>query len=51
MRRRDFMVLAIGGAAMWPRSIHAQQLQKIENANSGLVSSPAAPPGISRLRR
>jgi hypothetical protein len=48
MRRRDFMVLAIGGAAMWPRSIYAQHPQKMFRIG---VLLPGTPPGISGLRR
>jgi putative ABC transport system substrate-binding protein len=42
MRRRDFMVLAIGGAAMWPRAIHAQHPQKMFRIGVLLPGTPAS---------
>jgi putative ABC transport system substrate-binding protein len=42
MRRRDFMVLAIGGAAMWPQPVHAQHPQKIFRIGVLLPGTPAS---------
>jgi putative ABC transport system substrate-binding protein len=42
MRRRDFMALAIAGAAMWPRSIHAQHPQKLSRIGVLLPGTPAS---------
>ena len=40
MRRRDFMVLAIGGATIWPLPAHAQHLQKISRIGVLLPGTP-----------
>ncbi len=42
MRRRDFMVLAIGGTAMWPLPVHAQHPQKISRIGVLLPGTPAS---------
>jgi putative ABC transport system substrate-binding protein len=42
MRRRDFMVLAIGGAAMWPLPVHAQHPQKMARIGILLPGTPAS---------
>jgi putative ABC transport system substrate-binding protein len=42
MRRRDFMVLAVGGAAMWPGAIHAQHPQKMARIGVLLPGTPAS---------
>jgi putative ABC transport system substrate-binding protein len=40
MRRRDFMVLAIGGTAMWPQPVYAQHPQKIWRIGVLLPGTP-----------
>jgi putative ABC transport system substrate-binding protein len=42
MRRRDFMVLVIGGTTMSPLSIHAQQSRKISRIGLLLPGTPAS---------
>jgi len=42
MRRRDLLVLVIGGTAMWPARIHAQQSQKIPRIGVLLPGTPAS---------
>ncbi len=42
MRRRDLLVLVIGGTAMWPLRIHAQQSQKIPRIGVLLPGTPAS---------
>jgi ABC-type uncharacterized transport system substrate-binding protein len=42
MRRRDFMVLAIGGATMWPLPVDAQHPQKIARIGVLLPGTPAS---------
>jgi putative ABC transport system substrate-binding protein len=42
MRRRDFMILAIGGTAMGPLPVHAQHPQKISRIGVLLPGTPAS---------
>jgi putative ABC transport system substrate-binding protein len=42
MRRRDFVVLAIGGTAMWPLPVHAQHPQKMSRIGLLLPGTPAS---------
>jgi putative ABC transport system substrate-binding protein len=42
MRRRDFMVLAIGGMTIWPLPVHAQHVQKISRIGVLLPGTPAS---------
>jgi putative ABC transport system substrate-binding protein len=40
MRRRDFMVLAIGGTAIWPLPVHAQHPQRMSRIGVLLPGTP-----------
>src|SRR5450759_4708253 len=42
MRRRDFIVLVVGGTTVWPRYIHAQQSQKMSRIGVLLPGTPAS---------
>jgi putative tryptophan/tyrosine transport system substrate-binding protein len=42
MRRRDFLVLLVGGTMMWPPRIHAQQSQKMSRIGVLLPGTPAS---------
>ena len=42
MRRRDFTVLLVGGTAMWPLRIYAQQSRKIPRIGVLLPGGPAS---------
>ncbi|MGH6642085.1 MAG: ABC transporter substrate-binding protein [Bradyrhizobium sp.] len=44
MRRRDFIVLVAGGAALWSRPVHGQQPQKMPRIG---VLLPGTPPSFS----
>jgi ABC-type uncharacterized transport system substrate-binding protein len=42
MRRRDFLVLLVGGTMMWPPRINAQQSQKMPRIGVLLPGTPAS---------
>jgi putative ABC transport system substrate-binding protein len=42
MRRRDFLVLVVGGTTVWPKCIHAQQSQKMSRIGVLLPGTPAS---------
>jgi putative ABC transport system substrate-binding protein len=42
MRRRDFIVLVIGGTTVWPLHVHAQQPQKMPRIGVLLPGTPAS---------
>jgi putative tryptophan/tyrosine transport system substrate-binding protein len=42
MRRRDFMVLLVGGTTVWPLPIHAQHSQKMPRIGVLLPGTPAS---------
>ena len=42
MRRRDFTALLVGGTAMWPLHIYAQQSRKIPRIGVLLPGGPAS---------
>src|SRR3954447_4244864 len=42
MRRRDFIVLVIGGTTMWPLHVHAQQPKKMARIGVLLPGTPAS---------
>jgi putative ABC transport system substrate-binding protein len=42
MKRRDFMVLVVGGTMVWPLRMHAQQSQKLPRIGVLLPGTPAS---------